>query len=273
MLYKYLPEARIDVLEKLAIRFTQPKSLNDPFESRPLIDVSSKTGDIFEDIKKEAKDLWNGIPLHERTPENRKKLQRAVQKIRNKAKERLSPHRIGLSLMDELNEKLGILSLSRTFSNLLMWSHYADGHKGFVIGFDSMHKFFRQKSPDKHDTSPYLVSYTTQRSLIKPDEHDAYTKVLCQKPLDWAYEEEVRIFRNFSDVAVPPNMDKSGYPIYLVDIPDDCIKKIFIGAHASPNFKNRIIKQVFNKIPKAQILEMKMSDSKYQLECHRLRQP
>src|SRR5712692_1690102 len=35
MLFKYLRPERIDVIEKLEIRFTQPDALNDPFELLP----------------------------------------------------------------------------------------------------------------------------------------------------------------------------------------------------------------------------------------------
>jgi len=44
MLYKYLPVERIDVISNLKVRFSPLKSLNDPFESLPLIDV----GDIVD---------------------------------------------------------------------------------------------------------------------------------------------------------------------------------------------------------------------------------
>ncbi|EPJ44297.1 MAG: hypothetical protein OFPII_35920 [Osedax symbiont Rs1] len=36
----------------------------------------------------------------------------------------------------------GILSMTERIDNLLMWSHYADSHTGFVIGFDPSHDFF-----------------------------------------------------------------------------------------------------------------------------------
>ena len=35
ILYKYFPAERIDILENLQIRFTQPNAMNDPFEARP----------------------------------------------------------------------------------------------------------------------------------------------------------------------------------------------------------------------------------------------
>jgi len=33
-------------------------------------------------------------------------------------------------------EKYGVLCFSRSWNNVLMWSHYADRHKGICLGFD-----------------------------------------------------------------------------------------------------------------------------------------
>jgi len=42
--------------------------------------------------------------------------------------------------LDEFQEdkkrRYAVLSLSRTNNNLLMWAHYCDCHRGFVIGFE-----------------------------------------------------------------------------------------------------------------------------------------
>ena len=67
MLFKYLRPERIDVIEKLEIRFTQPGALNDPFELRPRIEslVSeaetlahlSSTPVDFEQILRQAYDM------------------------------------------------------------------------------------------------------------------------------------------------------------------------------------------------------------------------
>jgi hypothetical protein len=40
-LYKYLIPARLDVLERRRIRFTQPAAFNDPFEFKPYIESAA----------------------------------------------------------------------------------------------------------------------------------------------------------------------------------------------------------------------------------------
>jgi hypothetical protein len=56
MLYKYLSKDRVDVLQNLKIRFSQPQALNDPFESLPLINLEAPTREL---IKKSRRMLRN----------------------------------------------------------------------------------------------------------------------------------------------------------------------------------------------------------------------
>src|SRR5690242_17127687 len=52
-LYKYLAAERIDVLENLLIRFTQPVVFNDPFECRPIIENDHTTEEWLAICEKE----------------------------------------------------------------------------------------------------------------------------------------------------------------------------------------------------------------------------
>jgi hypothetical protein len=94
MYYKYLHQDLLCVIKNLNIRFTQASALNDPFEAVPLIKYE---GDFY----------YENIPgLAART---------------------------GRAVIQMLDFTIGILSLSRTKENLLLWSHYADSHKGPVL--------------------------------------------------------------------------------------------------------------------------------------------
>lgn len=54
-------------------------------------------------------------------------------------------------LTEALNTKVGILSLSETIINPLLWAHYADSHKGFAIEFNTEHSFFNRRRSDKDE--------------------------------------------------------------------------------------------------------------------------
>ena len=59
MLYKYLSDERVDVLENLKIRFSPFTSLNDPFKACPLIDISKEIVEYEADIDCELRALFS----------------------------------------------------------------------------------------------------------------------------------------------------------------------------------------------------------------------
>ncbi|WP_432745900.1 DUF2971 domain-containing protein [Methylobacter sp. G7] len=271
MLYKYLPAKRLDVLKSLKIRFTQLRALNDPFEALPLINTNSETEAFIEQMELDAQDLWKNQFPEEQSPENYETLQNTIGNLKIDILERMSPSSIGVKVVDMINPKILILSLSKTFSNLLMWSHYADNHKGFVIGFDESHEFFYRKDHRGANTSPNKVSYTTQRSVTHQSDYDSYEKILCEKSINWAYEEEVRIFRSFKkDTRICSGNDEAGYPIYLFELPKECIKSVYIGANAQPDLKNEILSSIKYHDLCADIYEIVMSKTCYEIEYQKV---
>jgi len=80
-----------------------------------------------------------------------------------------------------------ICSLTKDKKNILMWSHYADGHKGVVIGVEI-------------DSNRYDIRPVTYGDLpeIKNDNYSdkTATDILSCKYVVWKYEEEERVFVN-----------------------------------------------------------------------------
>jgi hypothetical protein len=239
MLFKYLPPARIDVLEGLSIRLTQPSALNDPFESAILVDASGHHDmqSVVSDLRKLAEDEGL-IPTNQ---EEEKILEQALAELEAHANDLMHPSSIGKQLIEHLDLAQGVLSLSRTPDSLLMWSHYADSHKGLVLGLDESHEFFSMPDGNGRPTRPHNVVYTSRRQTVQVASEDFYERLLCYKSLEWAYEQEVRIFRTFgrnqSDFAKNTKIS-----IYLFDIPTDCIKEIYLGANTGDDLAKRIIR-------------------------------
>lgn len=83
------------------------------------------------------------------------------------------------------------LCLSEERSNLLMWAHYADCHKGICVGFDfaDVNLF--------NGIVPLKVNYTQNYPCDKLDVENFIDNVILTKSKDWAYENEWRlIFTN-----------------------------------------------------------------------------
>jgi hypothetical protein len=116
-------------------------------------------------------------------------------------------------------DKVGIISLSESKDNLLMWAHYAAEHKGVVIGissFGSTNIFSNLFLPSAL-TSSSLIDYTPFDGHIRPimyrkglryrnDRFDfdysnicveggsrILSEVFLQKSEEWIYEKEHRI--------------------------------------------------------------------------------
>lgn len=103
------------------------------------------------------------------------------------------------NVWSELMPKFRILCLSSVRDNLLMWSHYADSHKGAVLELQCLKdSAWLRAQPVTYQAAPptwasideWAKILTGQQTL---DLENAVTKYTCTKGLDWAYEKEWRV--------------------------------------------------------------------------------
>src|SRR5262249_23664427 len=95
------------------------------------------------------------------------------------------------------------LSLSEEALNTTMWSHYADSHRGFVIGFDEKHPYFAARN--EFEFGLQKVTYANRRYMLDlqraaNDDDQAFIddfvrNVILTKSDAWAYEKEWRLVR------------------------------------------------------------------------------
>lgn len=99
--------------------------------------------------------------------------------------------------------------------NLLMWSHYADGMRGFCIEYNKPEDVFHTKVVYRRE--PVRVNMLD--ALVENDREVAnlQKKVIKHKSDIWNYEEEVRIYSRNN----------------FVEFESGAIKKIFVGFKAS----------------------------------------
>lgn len=257
VLYKYFSPGRINVLENLKIRFTQPCQLNDPFESAPL--VKTNAYEVWEEEM--LRDSDQLVPENE---EDRILIEALKEELREGARQRTTPHAVGRELADRINRSQGVLSLSRTNDSLLMWAHYGDSHRGFVLGLDDTHPWFYEQNGFGQITKPHNVIYTSRRPTIIGDSQDFYERLLCYKSLEWAYEQEVRIFRTFG--STPERFDRNNLDdIHLFDIPKECIKEIFLGANACNGLADKVFDCAFRNQLDVKIYVAYVDEERYAL--------
>jgi hypothetical protein len=134
---------------------------------------------------------------------------------------------------DYYDRTFGILSLTETPDSLLMWAHYADNHKGVVLGFDEAHPFFH--GPEIVAGLPRLgkVEYNQKRPVLSPTTKD-HPKVFLRKSTEWACERESRLFRPLGE-AIETKAVGGQCPIHLFELPPDVIKLVVTGSQMREN--------------------------------------
>jgi hypothetical protein len=79
-----------------------------------------------------------------------------------------------------------LASFSATRTNPLLWAHYADSHRGICVGFST------SATPELSAAVP--IQYSASTPVWRGDGKDLTATVFATKSLDWAYEEEWRVF-------------------------------------------------------------------------------
>jgi hypothetical protein len=245
MLYKYCTFGRgMGILQTQRIRLTQPSDFNDPFEMHPEFQLMSQE-DIAE-LPPALDDQGNAIPgSHVLTPEVLFKLLSFVQPQIERFQS-LNQNEPGAIFAidnntvgrDFYSQNFGVLSLTETPDNLLMWSHYGSSHKGIVLGFDETHAFFKGAELVPSLERLTRVEYNQKRPVISPTTLNN-PKIFLRKSVEWAYEREWRLIRPLSEAAETRVRD-SEVPICLFEVPHDAIRMVITGSQMTQSEYQKI---------------------------------
>ena len=165
------------------VHFPSVRSFNDPFDC--------KYGHSIEASDAEMKSYFAGL-VSRRYPQWNRQQKRTFIKEQIDTRRLKSPaFEQGLKeLAETIATKVGVYCLTEVPNDILMWSHYADAHKGFCIQF-------------AHDNGNYFIGSALQVTysdafpvvnLIRDDNHTSVDKALLTKAKQWQYEREWRIF-------------------------------------------------------------------------------
>ena len=192
ILYKYRPFSAnsLSIIIDKEVYFASPNDFNDPYDCQISLLEAAKA---------------------------------AVQKAENETKKDVKSKLGKITRLNNIFEKMegdiktsGIFSLSSLPDDVLMWSHYADDHEGFCIGFRLSEKFRTWYEPEKiiglhevnyTETNPFLEYFVDfAREAKLPKWEDFWMPImllgLLSKSKKWGYEKEVRVIRGLPG-AVP----------------------------------------------------------------------
>jgi len=216
ILYKYTSfESGLKILESCSIGFSEPRDFNDPFET------AARSRDIFGKIY----GLFTS-PVGDTKPHR-------------------SPFLFSCNnhTTNIWSSNFAVLSLTRQPLNKLMLAHYADEHKGMVIGIDitKVPDFSSDKwayIPAQHGSVIYTNALPQHPTLEEqnnsfPDVEslgiEGRQRAFLYKDSAWDMEEEIRIVKflknyfNFFNVIYCEDR-----PLYLYSLPEDAISEIYL---------------------------------------------
>jgi len=170
-LFKYVTLDRIDILVNQEIRYTQLSAFNDPFEMPVYIEKAFKNGEfenrLYKIIYEIAHNDYKNLPPKTRLKKSLAVYLKEVEKHTQSVVSGSTPslpgyiENIALSARNallKLDQHFGVLSLTETPDNLLMWVHYSGLHTGMVIEFDELHPIFDERK-SQQDEFRYLERF------------------------------------------------------------------------------------------------------------------
>lgn len=134
----------------------------------------------------------------------------------------------------------GISCFSKKGDNALMWSHYADSHRGICLVFDKnelrksfMGRRIEMGEVDYKRNSPIRVTMKCEDNSVA---FDAESSVFFNKMQCWSYEEEVRMFYE----------DTKKHKRRSVPFSKSCLKAIIFGERTDEDDKNTLVHLIEN---------------------------
>lgn len=179
-LYKYqrLTAYSLASLLNDTVWLSSPTAFNDPFDCAITLSRDKLKESLDHAITEIAR--RNGIPKEQIANHDKviNQDEQAYEWLRNSLKNTM--------------QRIGVLCLSATPNEILMWSHYADNHKGFCVEYD-----FSEDSHLRKIAEPVRYSETipalSLANLPKGAEKNFLDICIFTKAKQWEYEKEWRV--------------------------------------------------------------------------------
>lgn len=225
----------LDILINSTFYFSHVEEFNDPFEFLSKMKLPQNLEELKVFIEQS---LLN----HDLNPESKegKRHAKAIWDMYRMPSETVD-FTTQKSMLDRVSDLSGVCCFSMKYKNILMWSHYANRHRGYTLIFDPRnHHFFNELKP---------VNYKRELPVVNPVQFDVQS--LYTKNKDWKYEKEVRL--------ISSNIRRSE------PFPPDRFKGIIFGAKCSDSTKQRLYNILSKSYKNIKYYQAEQSREKYQL--------
>lgn len=161
-------------------------------------------------------------------------------------------------LRNNLGSKAGIVCMSATWREPLLWGHYADKHKGICLGFDVKDSLWEEIS--YVDERPKLSDFG--KDAISELTADDVKKISTTKFANWSYEREYRRFIDLSKKKV--DFVDGNYFLEFSDVLE--LKQVIFGERSTVT--DAQIEAVRSNHPAVEIMHSRAAYSRFEVVKH-----
>ena len=211
-LYKYrtFDSNSLRALHEELVYYASPGSFNDPLDCRPIVAI-----DIGDS---EVEELWSCL-FTTLYGERRAAAQLMEMGTSFDADDNPIPDSVPFAnvakamargidgLLARRLEPWGVLSLSSRWDSPLMWSHYADQHRGFCVEFDMATSYCPSVRAVTYSKTRSLKASDLYSWIVKGSEsarESAFASYFFAKAPGWKYEKEWRVLRKEDGLGGAP---------------------------------------------------------------------
>lgn len=169
------------IITRNEIYFSDPASLNDPYDCQPTFDINGSPDEWKRHLSRSLKMQGSKkISISERIRITRKWM--AEEKYKN----------INPETFKQLTSRFGIACFSASMNNMLLWTHYADNHRGICLIFEPSKDSYGALT---HSSEIQYQSELPHIRLVDLSEtgDSKIIKILLTKSKQWQHEQEYRL--------------------------------------------------------------------------------
>lgn len=243
LLNKYVTQkTAIAILKSLTLKVSDPKDFNDPFECKPGIkkfETNSQKKQYLNDPK--VKEHYYQTSKRKRTIANKNEFKNSWKVRRPQILQTLDnvPLTVRKALDSiQIKNYFLVLCLSSEIHNpteeILMWSHYTDGHKGAMLKIETDQIATPSYALKKIDYLKNRPSFHIADLIQDPQKVKEETeRSLFVKNIAWQYENEYRVFFDKEQCI-------EGGGDHVIRINPEALHEVVIGCYAEQSFEESL---------------------------------
>jgi hypothetical protein len=213
-------ERLVKTLGENVVYCSRPSDFNDPWDCKPFYNLEI----LADDKEREWHAEWAVNLCRRRTDMTEQDIATMRETLRtNEAKARTIIRQISDSIVEAITERYRVYCLGPDLGNLLMWSHYADSHRGVCLEFNLRNDVM---------CGALKCEYQPEFPILKLRDNDIESSLLplLSKVDVWCDEKEYRVVAQERKNAVGADtlMTDDGF----LNLPDGAIASVVVGCQA-----------------------------------------